>query len=104
MRSFWLGSSLCLALGFGLSAFSYFMLTSSQSGDCQVNEISCSEMGTFDLISFSAMPAAVFLFIVLLGIRVKRHSPRAAAWLVSLPPAGILIYASVKASAISLGG
>ena len=104
MRSFWLGSAFSLALGFGISVFSYFTLTSSQAKNCQINGVPCSEMSTFDLISFCAMPAAVFLFIVLLGVRIKRHSPRTAAWLVSLPPAGLLIYASVKASAISLGG
>ena len=104
MRSFWLGSSLSLALGFGLSALMYFTLSSSQAGNCQVSGTPCEKMTTLNLIWFCAMPAAVFLFIVLLGIRVKRHSPRAAAWLVSLPPAALLIYAAFQASTMPAGG
>ena len=102
MRSFWLGSSLSLALGFGLSALTVFSLTSPQSKNCEVNGITCSEMATLDLLWFCALPAAAFSFIVLLGIRIKRHSPRAAAWLVSLPPAGLLIYAAFKAATTAM--
>lgn len=91
-------------IGFGLSAFMYFILTSSQIQNCQVNEVACSKMGVFYLIAICAMPAVSLLFIVLLGVRIKRHSPRAAAWLVSVPPAGLVIYAAIRASDISLGG
>ena len=100
MRTFWLGSSLSLALGFGLSAMMYVSTKSSEAGDCQLNGVDCTEVGALNLIWFCAMPTAVFLFIVLLGIRVKRHSPRAAAWLVSLPPAAVLIYAAILALAV----
>ncbi|KFN42148.1 hypothetical protein N787_14180 [Arenimonas metalli CF5-1] len=104
MRSFWLGSSLSLALGFGLSALMYFTLTSSQAENCQVNGAPCPQMRALELTLLCAMPAAVFLLIVLVGIRVKRHSPRVAAWLVSLPPAGLLVYAAGMAFVMPSGG
>jgi hypothetical protein len=104
MRVFWLGSILSLALGFGLSALMYLSLTSPDSTNCEVNGVPCPEMATLDIILFCGLPAAVFSFIVLLGIRVRRHSPRAAAWLVSLPPSGLLIYAAIKAFTTPLVG
>ena len=104
MRVFWLGSILSLALGFGLSALMYFSLTSPDSKNCEVNGVPCPEMATLDIVLFCGLPAAVFSFIVLLGIRIRRHSPRAAACLVSLPPSGLLIYAAIKAFTIPLVG
>ena len=93
-----------LALGFGLSALMYLTLSSSQARNCEVGGIPCAEMEPTNLIWFCAMPSAIFLFIVLLGIRIRRHSPRAAAWLVSLPPAGLLVFAAIQASTMPSGG
>jgi hypothetical protein len=91
-------------MGFGLSAMLYFTLSSNRSSNCQINGVSCAEMEALNLFLICALPTAVFLFIVLLGIRVKRHSPRAAAWLVSLPPAVLLVYAAFQASTMPVGG
>jgi hypothetical protein len=104
MRSFWIGSALSLALGFGLSALMYLMLTSSQVGSCEINGVPCSETTMLDLVWFCGMPAAAFSFVVLLGIRIKRHSPRVATWLVSLPPVILLAYAAITASTMPWGG
>ena len=104
MRSFWIGSTLSLVLGFGLSAMMYWSTTSPTSQNCEINGVPCSEVPTHELLWFCALPAAAFVFIFLLGFRVKRHRPKLAAWLVSLPPAALLIYASFNAATIAQGG
>jgi len=104
MRSFWLGSVLSIAVGLALSVFMYIGFASSQAGNCRINDVACSELGAANVIAICAMPAAAFLFVVLLGIRIKRHSPRAATSLVVLVPVVLFAYAAIKASVMSLSG
>ncbi|MBW8311652.1 MAG: hypothetical protein K0M64_06400 [Rhizobium sp.] len=92
-----------LALGFGLSAMMYWSMTSSAVRNCEINGVPCSKVPPLELLWFCALPAAAFLFIFLLGIRIKRRRPKLAAWLVSLPPAALIIYASFKAVTVPQG-
>ena len=98
MRTFWFGVLSSLALGFGGSAMAYFMLTSPHATNCLIDGVPCSEVGALELLWLCAMPAALFVVIVLMGIRIRTRSLRAATWLVCLPPVLMLVYASVMAS------
>lgn len=87
---FRIGVALQVLLGLGAMLFAWAMLAGAVGSQCSVDGIDCAALSMLQRLQFIAGAAAPCFFIALLALRLRRRSPRAALWLVTLLPIAVL--------------
>ncbi len=100
MRAFWPVASINLALA-ALYATSALWVTFNPASGCTVDGQPCASVGAFTLALYIGAPVLAVALVVLVGVRLRRHSPRAAVAWVAVPP--VLLVAVVAANLLGLG-
>lgn len=101
MRAFWPVAAVNIVLA-ALYALSALWVTFNPASGCVVDGVSCRSAGVASLFLYIGGPALALFAVVLVGVRIRRHSPRAAVAWVAFPP--LLIGAIVAASIMGFGG
>ncbi|WP_397573735.1 hypothetical protein [Silanimonas sp.] len=85
MRTFWPVASINLALAtvFALSAL---WVTFNPASGCTVDGQPCVSLGIGTLALFIGGPTLALLLVVVVGARVRHHSPKLALAIVGTPP------------------
>jgi hypothetical protein len=79
-----------LNVAFGIAiALSVALLLRLPSSGCRLNGVACSELGGAASAIVILVPLAMFGLFALVGVRVRRHSPRAALLLLALAPIAV---------------
>jgi len=77
-------------------------VTFNPASGCTVDGQPCTSLGITSLFLYLGAPALSLLAVVLVGIRLRQHSPRAAVAWVASPP--LIIGAFVAANVMGSGG
>jgi hypothetical protein len=85
MRAFWPVASISIVLA-ALYMLGAFWVTFNPASGCTVDGQPCASVGVASLLLYIGAPALSLLAIVLVGVRMRRHSPRAAVAWVAFPP------------------
>jgi hypothetical protein len=100
MRTFWPVASINLVLA-TVFAFSALWVTFNPASGCTVDGQPCISSGFGKLALVIGGPTLALILVVLIGARIRRHSPRAALAVVVTPP--LLIAGMVLANILSSG-
>lgn len=84
MRAFWPVASFNIALA-ALYAISALWVTFNPASGCTVDGLPCASYGPGNLALYIGAPPLSLVLVVLIGVRIRRHSPRAAVAWVALP-------------------
>lgn len=101
MRAFWPVASISVFVAIIFTASALWVVLNPASG-CTVDGQACISVGFGWLALSIGVPPAVLLTVVAIGLRIRRHSPRAAVALVALPP--ILIAGVAAAKVMGFAG
>ena len=101
MRAFWPVAAINIVLA-ALYTLSALWVTFNPASGCVVDGVACASVGAASLFLYIGAPALALLGVVLVGVRIRRHSPRAAVAWVALPP--LLLAAMVGANILGSGG
>lgn len=100
MRAFWPVASMSIALAV-LYTLSALWVTFNPASGCTVDGQPCAAVGIAKLALSIGLPPLALLAVVLVGVRLRRHSPRAALAWVASPP--MVIVAVVAAKVMGAG-
>ncbi len=101
MRAFWPVAAINILLA-ALYALSALWVTFNPASGCVVDGVACASVGVTNLFLYIGAPALLLLAVVLVGVRIRRHSPRAAVAWVAFPP--LLIGGVVAVNIMGFGG
>lgn len=101
MRLFWPVASINLLLA-ALYLASALWVTFNPASGCTVDGQPCASAGPLALALYIGAPAAALALVVLIGVRLRRHSPRVAVAWVALPP--VLLAGTVLARVAGAAG
>lgn len=101
MRLFWPVASINLLLA-ALYLASALWVTFNPASGCTVDGQPCASAGPLALALYIGAPAAALALVVLIGVRIRRHSPRVAVAWVALPP--VLLAGTVLARVAGAAG
>lgn len=99
-RTFWPVASISLMLA-TLFALSALWVTFNPASGCTVDGQPCISSGFVKLALVIGGPTLALVFVVLIGVRIRPRSPKAALAVVAAPP--LLIAAFVLASILGSG-
>lgn len=100
MRLFWPVASINLVLAALYLASALWVIFNPASG-CTVDGQPCADVGIGALTLYIGAPAMALALVVLIGVRLRRHSPRVAVAWVAIPPlllAGVMLTRVVGAA------
>jgi hypothetical protein len=101
MRLFWPVASINLVLA-ALYLASALWVTFNPASGCTVDGQPCASAGPLALALYIGAPVAALALVVLIGVRLRRHSPRVAVAWVAIPP--LLLVAAIALSLLGLRG
>lgn len=101
MRLFWPVASINFLLA-ALYLASALWVTFNPASGCTVDGQPCASAGPLALALYIGAPAAALALVVLIGVRIRRHSPRVAVAWVALPP--VLLAGAVLARVAGAAG
>jgi hypothetical protein len=101
MRAFWPVASISIVLA-ALYTLGALWVTFNPASGCAVDGQPCASIGITSLFIYIGAPALSLLAVILVGIRIRQHSPRAAVAWVASPP--LIIGAFIAANLMGSGG
>jgi hypothetical protein len=101
MRAFWPVAAINIVLAV-LYTLSALWVTFNPASGCTVAGQPCASIGVTRLFLYIGSPALALVAVVWIGVRIRRHSPRAAVAWVASPL--LLMGAMVAANIIGSGG
>jgi cytochrome bd-type quinol oxidase subunit 2 len=100
MRAFWPVASIIIFVA-ALYLLVALWVTFNPASGCTVDGRPCASVGIASLVLYIVAPALSLVAVVLVGIRIRRHSPRAAVAWVASP---LLIISAMVAASFIGGG
>jgi hypothetical protein len=96
--SYFIGANLVLG---ALASASALLILRIPPSRCEFNGINCADLNARQLTFLALMPFALFSLVALCGVRVNRHSPRAAFAIVAVPV--VITLALVLGNLVAIG-